>query len=165
MRGVEGIKSSSRVIEHWMLEQSNARLLEKNFALKNCLGDFYKLPFRKFRENIWKIVGGNEGAMRALWPSDCQIDTNIILNLRKSSLSLPFVLKSFERGIFRKPLYCVPEQNPLRFFYVFAFTEISKSVFIVFVKIKTQDFTGAIYLWAFFGAGIWAAHFIFLTLQ
>ena len=30
------------------------------------LGDFYKLPFRKFRENIWKIVGGNEGAMRAL---------------------------------------------------------------------------------------------------
>ena len=67
-------------------------------------GDFYKLSFRKFRENIWKILGRKEGAMRALRPNDRQVDSNIILNLRKSSLSLLFVLKSFERGIYRKPL-------------------------------------------------------------
>ncbi|MBQ4291244.1 MAG: hypothetical protein II752_00705, partial [Muribaculaceae bacterium] len=56
------------------------------------LGDFYKLSFRKFRENIWKILGRKEGAMRALRPNDRQVDSNIILNLRKSSLSLLFVL-------------------------------------------------------------------------
>ena len=33
---------------------------------RNPRGDFYKLPFRKFRDDIWKILGGNEGAMRAL---------------------------------------------------------------------------------------------------
>ena len=49
--------------------------------------------------------GGNEGEMRALRPSDCQPDANIILNLRKSSLLLLFVMKSIERGINRKPLY------------------------------------------------------------
>ena len=29
-------------------------------------GDFYKLPFRKFREDIWMILGRKEGAMWAL---------------------------------------------------------------------------------------------------
>ncbi len=36
------------------------------FLILEKSGDFYKLPFRKFRENILKIVGGNEGAMRTL---------------------------------------------------------------------------------------------------
>ena len=42
------------------------RLTRLTAAAEFAYGDFYKLPFRKFRENIWKIVGGNEGAMRAL---------------------------------------------------------------------------------------------------
>ena len=34
------------------------------FAL--LIGDFYKLPFRKFRDYILKMLGRREGAMRAL---------------------------------------------------------------------------------------------------
>ena len=33
---------------------------------RNPRGDFCKLPFRKSREDIWKILGWSEGAMRAL---------------------------------------------------------------------------------------------------
>ena len=50
--------------------------------------------------------------MRALRPNDRQVDSNIILNLRKSSLSLLFVLKSFERGIYRKPLNATKRTPP-----------------------------------------------------